>query len=198
MTFTRTSPWWLKCAIVCYIEIRHLMGMQKNAEEYDATNLTTFHAGLSMCAVWCFAPSLFLNVRSRRLTTRFVCQALMFLTCICILLRFHSRVKNNYTHLVCCVKFCWVHFLFCAWQETLSNPFVLIGSSFLRIILPVSITVVVFHLSSFTSQIEILDISFVCMVFAGEIIGFVSFTVDHIIKNIVQTITSIVVGNNCD
>ena len=188
MTFTRTSPWWLKCAIIAYIEARYLMGVQQSVDADIDNTLTTFHACSAMCAVWWFTPSLLSTVRSRTQTTKFVCHALMFLSCVCVLIHLHSRVFHDYSHLICCVQFCWVHFLFCAWQKIVSNPYILTGGPFLRVILPFSIALVGFHLSSITTKIVIFDLSFLCMVFAGEIVGNVSFLADQLITHSIEMV----------
>lgn len=188
MTFARTSPWWLKCAIIAYIEARYLMGMQNGVDASMHDTLTTFHACSTMCAVCCLAPSFFVTVRSRTQTTKFVCNALMFLSCICVLMHLHSRVFQDYSHLICCVQFCWVHFLFCAWQQIDSNPYILTAGPFLRVMLPFIIVFVGFYLSSITTKVVIFDLSFLCMVFAGEIAGNVSFLLDQFVAYLIEIV----------
>jgi hypothetical protein len=192
MTFTRTSPWWLKCAIIAYIEARFLMGVQESVDVDMHNTLTTFHAYTTTCLICCLLPSFFHTVRSRAQTTKFVCHALMFASCINVLIYFHSRVFNDYSHVICCVQFCWVHFLFCAWQKLNSDSYILTAGQFLRVMLPFSICLVGFYLFSITTKIAIFDLSFLCIVFGGEIIGIVSFLADQFITFSIEMVASFV------
>ena len=192
MSFARTSPWWLKCALFVFIETRHFFVAPTVVTDNEKNDLIVAHASVTAFVCCVLVPSLIVGVRSRMHTNQFVCESLMYISCMCLLIAYHSHTFLDYVHMVCCVMFCWVHFLFCAWQKVSTMPHVLLGGALLRLSLLLGIIPIVLHFVAFTRQLGIFDFSFLCILFAGEIVGNVSNIVNQIALHLIRFIIHLV------
>jgi len=188
MSFARTSPWWLKSALFMFVETRHLFIAQTERTDHQKKDFLVAHAFMAAFVCCVLMPSLIVGVRSRMQTNQFVCESWMYVSFMCLLITFHLHVFLDYAHMVCCVLFCWVHFMFCAWQQMSSAPHVVLGGALLRLSLCLSIFPIVFHFAALTTQLEIFNFSFLCIIFAGEIVGNVSAIVNQLALHLIRVI----------
>ena len=192
MSFARTSPWWLKSALFMFVETRQFFIAPVERTDNQKKEFVVAHAFVAAFVCCVLMPSLIVGVRSRMQTNQFVCESFMYVSFMCLLITFYLHVFLDYAHMVCCVLFCWVHFLYCAWQRMSSTPHVVLGGAVLRLALFLSILPTVLYFAAFTEQLEIFNFSFLCIIFAGEIVGNVSCVVNqvalHLIKGIIYFI----------
>lgn len=175
-----------------FVETRHFFVAQTERTDHQKKEFVLAHAFIAAFVCCVLMPSLIVGVRSRMQTNQFVCESFMYVSFMCLLITFYLHVFLDYAHMVCCVLFCWVHFLYCAWQRMSSAPHVVIGGALLRLALFLSILPTVLYFAAFTEQLEIFNFSFLCIIFAGEIVGNVSCVVNqvalHLIKGIIYFI----------
>ena len=188
MSFARTSPWWLKSAAFMFVETRHFFIAQTERTDDQTKIFANAHAFTAILVCCTLMPSLIVGVRSRVQTNMFICESFMYISFMCLLITFYLHVFLDYAHMVCCVLFCWVHFLFCAWHIMSSTPHVVLGGALLRLAMFLSLIPTVFYFAAFTERLEIFNFSFLCIIFAGEIVGNVSAVVNQMALHLIKII----------